>query len=122
MENQVIIPEKNLTAEEAIKIANEIERIESAAKAMKDQLKKYVEVNGPLETSDKIWDFSTSVSYKFNGVQLREVAQNIVLEGKNPWDLMSIATPKLQTLGWSEDVLKQLGTQSSTTRFSSRKK
>ncbi|GKW46913.1 hypothetical protein [Planococcus sp. NCCP-2050] len=74
IENHAIIPDNTLTPEDTFKLANEIERIESAAKATKDQLKKYVEVNGPLVTSDKIWDFSASISYKFTAEQLREFA------------------------------------------------
>lgn len=111
-----------MTAEEAVQLANEIERVEAAAKIMKDKLKKFVEANGPVETSDKVWDLSEAVSYKFDSEQLKMVAQNIALEGKNPWDYLGITASNLNKLGWSEDFLQTIGKRSISTRFSSRKK
>lgn len=111
-----------MTVEEAVQLANEIERVEAAAKIMKDKLKKFVEINGPVETSDKVWDLSEAVSYKFDSEQLKMVAQNIALEGKNPWDYLGITASNLNKLGWSEDFLLTIGKKSTSTRFSSRKK
>ena len=45
--------------DQAIKLGKEIERVESALKAMKAELKAFVDVNGPVDTGDVIWDYSS---------------------------------------------------------------
>lgn len=110
------------TLEEAVALANEIERAEAAVKQMKESLKAFVEDNGPVETSDKVWDYNTSVSWKFGGESLKQMAQDIALEGFNPWDLLTLSSASLKKLGWGEEILSQYGTKKETNRFSSRKK
>lgn len=73
------------TVEEAVQLANEIERLETILKTMKEQLKAYVDQNGPVETQDKIWDYAVSASWKFEAESLKELAQSIAVEGENPW-------------------------------------
>ncbi|GLY12602.1 hypothetical protein [Pseudobacillus badius] len=114
--------EEVMTVEEAVNLANEIERIEAALKLMKDKLKKFVEQNGALETTDKVWDFAEAVSYKFTAEQLKNVAQNIVLEGKDPWQYLGINGTSLKALGWEEAVISSMGKRTVTRRFTSRKK
>lgn len=110
------------TMNEAIKLANEVERIEAVLKVMKDQMKAYVQKNGPIETDSVIWDFNESVSYSFNPEQMKNIAENIVLEGENPWALLSISSSNLKKLGWSDSFINQLGQKKTTKRFISRKK
>lgn len=110
------------TMNEAIKLANEVERIEAVLKIMKDQMKAYVQKNGPIETDSVIWDFNESVSYSFNPDQMKNIAENIVLEGENPWALLSISSSNLKKLGWSDSFINQLGQKKITKRFISRKK
>lgn len=118
--NKVI--DSGMTLEEAVNLANEIERIEAAAKLMKTDLRKFVEQHGPVETADTIWDFNEAVSYKFDAVQLKEVAQNIALGGKNPWDYLSITVANLKKLEWEEAFITNIGKKTVSKRFSSRKK
>lgn len=115
------IVEEIETLEEAVKLANEIERAEAAVKQMKEQLKAFVKENGDVETIDKVWGFSSSVSWKFEGDALKQLSQDIVLEGHNPWDMLTLPKDSLNKLGWGEDVLSQYGTKKETNRFSSRK-
>lgn len=110
------------TMNEAINLANEVERIEAVLKVMKDQMKAYVQKNGPIETDSVIWDFNESVSYSFNPDQMKNIAENIVLEGENPWALLSISSSNLKKLGWSDSFINQLGQKKITKRFISRKK
>lgn len=110
------------TMNEAIKLANEVERIEAVLKIMKDQMKAYVQKNGPIETDSVIWDFNESVSYSFNSDQMKSIAENIVLEGENPWALLSISSSNLKKLGWSDSFINQLGQKKIMKRFISRKK
>ena len=80
------VKEKQLTLAEAVTIANEIARLEATAKAMKNQLKEYVEEHGPVETNDQVWNFNESVSWNFNGDKLKEIMTMIALDGLNPWE------------------------------------
>ena len=72
--------------DQAIKLGKEIERVESALKAMKAELKAFVDVNGPVDTGDVIWDYSISASWQFDEKGMKELAQNMVLEGVNPME------------------------------------
>lgn len=114
--------ENGMTVGEAVKLANEIERIEAAAKLMKADLRKFVEQQGPVETADTIWDINEAVSYRFDAAQLKDVAQHIALGGNNPWDYLGINSTNLKKLGWDEAFLANLGTKTVTKRFASRKK
>lgn len=107
--------------EEAVQLANEINRLEAAAKAMKDQLKKYVEENGSVDTGQEVWGFYESVSWNFDKQGLKEVARNIAIEGLDPWELLTLPKPKLTKLGWDEQFLSQMGKKNVTQRFTSRK-
>ncbi|MFZ7947192.1 MULTISPECIES: hypothetical protein [Bacillaceae] len=118
--NKVI--ENGMTKEGAVKLANEIERIEAAAKLMKTDLRKFVEQNGPVETADTIWDINEAVSYKFDASQLKNIAQHIALGGDNPWDYLGINATNLKKLGWDEAFLANLGKKTIVKRFASRKK
>ncbi|MBM7716065.1 hypothetical protein JOC94_003076 [Bacillus thermophilus] len=122
MEAVNITNQQTMTLEEAVKLANEIERIEAAAKQMKADLRKYVEQNGPVETADTIWNVNEAVSYKFDARQLKEVAQHIALGGDNPWDYLGITASNLKKLEWDEAFLAKLGQKTVTKRFVSRKK
>ncbi|PID03766.1 hypothetical protein CSV67_03760 [Sporosarcina sp. P2] len=106
----------------AIKLGKEIERVEAAAKAMKVELKAFVDVNGPIDTGDVIWDYSISASWSFNEEGLKELAQNMVLEGVNPWKVLNITASNLKKLGWDDAIVAKMGEKKETRRFSSRKK
>lgn len=109
------------TQEEAIKIANEINRLESAVKMMKEELKKYVEKYGAVDTGEEVWDFFESVSWSFDKEGLKEVARNMAIEGLDPWELMNVSKPNLNKLGWDESFLGKMGKKKVTRRFTSRK-
>lgn len=111
-----------MTPEQAVQLANEIKRLESVVKTMKDDLKKYVEINGAVETDDAIWDFNISESWKIEPESLREMAGHMVADGKNPWEIMSITAANIKKLGWNDVVLEKFGQKRQTRRFTSRKK
>ncbi|MFS0688976.1 hypothetical protein AB1K89_07020 [Sporosarcina sp. 179-K 8C2 HS] len=108
--------------EEAVKLGREIERVESALKAMKAQLKAFVDINGPVDTGDVIWDYTVSASWQFDEKGLKELAQNMVLEGVNPWKMLNITASNLKKMGWDDAVIAKMGEKKETRRFSSRKK
>lgn len=121
-----LVAEKSLVTqvevEQAVQLANEIERAEAALKSMKQQLKSFVDDNGPVETQDKVWDYSLSTSWRFEPESLKEMAQGIALEGMNPWELLTLTAPSLKRLDWSEEALARYGQKKETRRFTSRKK
>ena len=110
------------TQEEAVDLANEINRLDSALKTMKSELKKFVEEQGSIDTGEEIWDFYESVSWKFDEEGLKELARIIAFEGYNPWSLMNLPKSNLNKLGWDESYLETMGEKKVTHRFMSRKK
>ena len=110
-----------LELEEAIQIAQEIEHLEATIKDKKQQLKEFVDQNGSFIAGDKIWGYSETVSWKFRGTALKELATVIALEGENPWEILSLPSTAIKKLGWDEDFLSQYGEKKVTKRFSSKK-
>ena len=107
---------------QAIELGREIERVESALKAMKAELKAFVDNNGPVDTGDVIWDYTISASWQFDEKGMKEVAQNMVLEGVNPWKMLNITASNLKKMGWDDAVIAKMGEKKETRRFASRKK
>jgi len=97
--------------DQAIKLGKEIERVESALKAMKADLKSFVDVNGPVDTGDVIWDYTLSASWHFDEKGMKELAQNMVLEGVNPWKMLNITASNLKKMGWDDAVIAKNGRQ-----------
>lgn len=101
--------------------ALEVERLEAAIKQMKAEMREWVEQNGPLIAGDRQWSVSESISWEFTPEKLKEIAQSIAIEGKNPWEFLSIQSRALNQLGWNEEFLSKNGSKKVTKRFSSRK-
>lgn len=111
-----------MTIQEAVNLANEIERMESALSQMKKSLREYVKANGPVETETVTWKEVTSETYAFSGKQLKEFAQLIFVEGYNPWDFLHITPATVRKLGFSRDVLEQYMTVKNSVTVKSVKK
>ncbi|MGE7924729.1 hypothetical protein ACQKND_16320 [Viridibacillus arvi] len=107
--------------DEAIKLAKEIERLETTVKSMKDNFKSFVEEYGAVETDFERWDFYPSVSWAFDKESTKEIARTLILEGTDPWDLIKFAPKDLINQGWNEESLAQFGNKKVTKRFTSRK-
>lgn len=109
------------TPEEAVELANEINRMEAAVKLMKEELKTYVNQHGPIDTGQEVWNYYPSVSWSFDKDGLKELARNMALEGFDPWEFLSVSKTNLNKLGWEDGYLEQLGKKKVTRRFTSRK-
>lgn len=110
------------TIQEAITIANEIERYEGAVKQMKDMLKAFVEKTGlPVDTGEKVWDFATSESWSFSPDNLKALASEILLTGHNPWEYLDLGSKAITKLNITAATLSQYGTAKTSKRFASRK-
>lgn len=113
---------KDFSMEKAVEMANEIVRLEATIKSMKEELKVFVDKNGPVAAGDQVWDYSESVSWKFQDTALKELATLIALEGFNAWEMLSLPSTALKKLGWQEDFLSKYGKKTVTKRFGSKKK
>lgn len=120
--NNALVTTQIQNYEQAVQIANEISRLESATKDLKKLLKAFVEKNGAVETADTIWEIKQSISYEFTAAQLRHVAEMIAIEGKNPFEYLGITSANLGKLDWSNDAIERLGSKKINTRFTSSKK
>ena len=108
--------------QDAVEIANEIERYEATVKQMKDSLKAFVEEVGlPVDTGEKVWDFSSSESWSFSSENLKALASEILLMGFNPWEYLDIGSKAISKLNLTQDVLGQYGKAKTTKRFASKK-
>lgn len=110
------------TMEEAVKVAVKVERMEAALKELKSELKTFVEREGSIETGEKVWAYSTYTSWEFDQTGLAELADQLAIEGINPWEIMTIPAAELRKIGWSDDMLAQFGQKKETKRFSSKSK
>lgn len=107
--------------QEAIDMANEIERYEGAVKQMKEALKAFVEEIGlPVDTGEKVWDFSSSESWSFSPENLKALASEIFLLGFNPWEYLDLGSRAVTKLNLTQEVLGQYGKAKTNKRFSSK--
>lgn len=103
---------EQLQNEDAVAIAQQLERYEQTVKLLKDKLKAYVELNGPVQANGKVWDFFTSApSWEFEAERLKILAGMIAVDGNNPFDYLSLSSAALKKLNYSEAMLSQYGKQ-----------
>jgi hypothetical protein len=116
-------PTQITTPEEAVRVAQEIERLEAVVAAMKNTLKKYVEETGqPVETVDQVWNKWPTESWEFTPEKLKELCQEIAIEGHNPWELLSLTKSNLEKIGWTDEALSRFGKKKISYRFDKRKR
>lgn len=99
------------TEEDAIALSQELERYEAAVKLMKEKLKAYVLLNGPVEANGKVWDFQPSSSWSFNAEQLKVLAGMIAFEQKDPYEFLTLSSNAIKKLKWSDEILSMYGTK-----------
>lgn len=104
------LPNINIeTAEDAEKLAQEIERYDAALKLMKDKLKAFVKLNGPVKANGKVWDNMKSSSWHFEPDNLKALAGMMAFEGINPFEYLTLSAAALRKLKWSEEVISHYG-------------
>lgn len=112
IENDVKLHEKKaeeLHLEDAVALAQQLERYEQAVKLLKNKLKAYVELNGPVQANGKVWDFFQNNSWDIKGDGLKQLAGMMVIEQKNPFDYLTVSANSLKTLGYSDELLSNYG-------------
>lgn len=114
---------KTMTEEQARELANEIIRLEATVKAMKAELKKYVEENGALNDGENVWNIQETVSWRFNADTVQRFMNSLVIDGytDNPYELVSFSKPKLDKLGLNDSYIEQFAEKRVSKRFTKRK-
>lgn len=114
---------KTMTEEQARELANEIIRLEATVKAMKAELKKYVEENGALNDGENVWNIQETVSWRFNADTVQRFMNSLVIDGytDNPYELVSFSKPKLDKLGLDDSYIEQFAEKRVSKRFTKRK-
>lgn len=111
------------TSEEAVKVAQELERAKAVVKQLTEQLKSYVNDNGQLDAGDGIWGFFPGTpSWKIDPGKLKEMTVLMAMEGHNPWELLTLPAPSLKKLNWSDNALTQFGEKKIPNNFGFKKK
>lgn len=114
---------KNMTHEDAVNLANQIERIEAGLKQMKESLKQYCVQNDTcIETETSVWDFYPSVSWSFSPEAKKRMAMDLAVDGTNPWEILSYSSSDLAKTGWDTAVLKNYGEAKIRNSFRSKKR
>lgn len=106
--NEVLLKEE-INEEEAIALAEEIERIESARQQLREKLRAYIEEYGQVQTKDKVWNVWENESWRANPKSLAQLADYIQHIGENPWDYLSITPANLRKLELEDQILKKIG-------------
>lgn len=104
-------PVHELHMEDAVSLAMQIDRYEQGLKLMKDRLKKFVELNGPVTANGKVWDFHQSTSWNFDAEGLKNLAGMMTIDNLNPYEYFSLPSASLKKLRYSDELLAHYGTQ-----------
>lgn len=103
--------------ERAIELAREIHRLEAILKAMKDELKELVKTHGPVTVDGKTWDFYPAVEWRFSPEGLRAFAEELALDGIDPWTVLDVSSTALKKLSLDESFLGRFAERKETFRF-----
>ena len=110
------------TLEQAIRAANELERLQAMVDHLKEELKKFVERNGSFSTDTKTYYIQETVTYKIPQENIYNVAEALASEGKNPWEYLSITGSTLQKAGWDETAILEFANKRISKTFKSKKR
>lgn len=102
--------------EDAIALAQQVDRYEQALKLMKDKLKAFVQLNGPVESNGKVYDLFPSYSWEFEADKLKAMSGMMVIDGLNPFEFLSLSSSSLKKLKWSDELLNQYGTRKESSK------
>lgn len=108
--NEVLLkPVSEITEDEAVAMAKELERLETVVRQLKTKLSEYVAEKGAIEVEDGIWDFGTNVRIKYTPKALESLALYIQHIGENPFNVFSLTRTNLKKLDIPTNSLAQLG-------------
>jgi hypothetical protein len=100
---------EEMHVEDAIALAQQIDRTKQALKLLEDKLKAYVELNGPVNANGKVWDYFHSSTWNFAPDRLKALCGMLAIDGFNPFELLNLSATALKKTGYSDDLLSQYG-------------
>lgn len=103
------VPGEVRTYQEAEALGADILRLDAALGQMKDILKAYVAACGPVTVGERQFALVPSIYWKWDPKSLEAAFEKIKQEGKNPFDFLSLSAKQIEKLGWSENMLHELG-------------
>lgn len=106
---EIIVPGELTAFEEAETIAREILRLEGALDVLKEQLRAYVENNGPVVVDDKEFKLAPSKYWKWPQGALVQAVARMEQEGIDPLTVLSLTSTGLKKLRWDEEKCRSLG-------------
>lgn len=119
---QAAVPAGAITSsEEAVRVAVEIERLETVLNDLKGRLHAWVSSRGPVVAEDKVWDNYPTISWSFSPESLRRLCRDIAASGKDPFAYLSLGASGIKKLGWPEEVLARYGSKETRTSFRAKK-
>lgn len=119
--NEILMKDQ-ITEEEAILIAKELERLNSVVNQLKDKLKGYVTEHGSVKTDDNEWNIFPYERFAFDSKAILNLTEYLQYLGKDPFDYLSVNNRELKKLNLKERELIQLGGEKKVTnRFDKRK-
>lgn len=114
--NLIVKKAEELQLEDAVALAQDLERYEQAVKVLKDKLKAYVELNGPVSANNKVWDFFESSSWEFEPDRLKALAGMMAIDGHNPFQYLTLSSSSLKKLNFTDEMLTQYGEKRSKSK------
>lgn len=119
--SEILLKEK-LTKEEAIILAEEIERIEGVEKQLKTKLKEYVSEHGAVYTNDNEWNNFEYERIAFDSKAILNLIEYLQYIGKDPFEFLTVDKRQLNKLGLEQEILVKLGADFKTsTQFKKKK-
>lgn len=117
----ISVEEAIATAEDAVTVAAEIERLENVLDGLKARLKEWVVANGPVAVGGRVWDNYPYEDWVFTPENLRAIAAELQAQGKDVFAYLTLGAEGRKKLGWSEEQLLKYGTKNVRYTFRAKK-
>ena len=103
------IPEEITSYEQAQEVAKRIILLESAANNLKSLLKPYVDSCGSVRIDKKEFRFVDAGYWKWNAAAIKKANEEMVNNGKKPFEYFTIGSYGLKKLGWDNEKIASFG-------------
>lgn len=110
------VPEVPETLEQAQQLGAKILHLEGCLEAMKERLKAFVEVNGPVPVDGKQFNFAESVTWKWGKEALSRAYSALLEAGADPFEVFTITSAGLKKAPWRDADLLELGAKKSVSK------
>lgn len=104
-----ILIKEEISEQEAVLLAQELDRLKPVIKQIEEKLKKYCEIHGELKVADGTWRFGTRQVIEADPQGLLQLAEYIKYLGLNPFDYFSINKTSINKLKIPAQNLETIG-------------